>query len=628
MSYLDIPRIHFGGRFFTDPSTVNNDPTHYDPNVTTPSPWQNPNGQHRFEFLNCLVKSAVGPNGFAMNDTIIGSPVASVVSKGRNISKDKDNPAPNPNPSPSPGRIVDLDVYNQGVTVLYGLQITLTVGTTTITGKLDPPSLNNYWFNAVLPTRSWEQGDYDQDSFGGDMNACGVFHSALRINIADWPVSSSDILNSLRAATLIENNQYLVAFNFVVDGYRNTPEDSQYLTGRIVGTMGPVFANEPLYNPGQRWLLPRAFTQNDPWNFPSFNNCPFKVDVARKRLVIDMANSICRQNAGGPPVDLGILKAVVTTPEPVAMEIGTIDYSSFSYENNAQVNEMPLNDTQLNVLQQGNLQLTMSRTDIGEPTVLFEPITNAQIAVEVRPIRMAGDPGTMATTRVYVSKNGAPLPNKQLAAVVLSLHGGMPGVTAGPSNKGNTPQADGALQATVTASDQFGFATVTLKVLKDPGKRTAELDGQLYFVVIVDPDVPHPDWTNPNSPPPPQPQTITCLAFSQYVINQNPAWEEIQTLMVPFAKLYASMRDQIDLTDLHTFTIFSDNPPWNRSYNDNRIGPLGITAGAIPYYMSVDFNDPRFMPITRDMSDAKIMTIMYFVKNIQSQLAAAKKTTT
>ncbi|MGL6268035.1 MAG: hypothetical protein ACRC2O_08910, partial [Chitinophagaceae bacterium] len=340
------------------------------------------------------------------------------------------------------------------------------------------------------------------------------------------------------------------------------------------------------------------------------------------------ANSICRQNAGGPPVDLGTLKAIVTTKEPVAIEIGTIDYSSFSYENNAQVNELPLNDSQLSVIQNGQLQLTMSMTDIGNPTVLYEAGTNAQIAVEQRPIRMAGDPGTTATTRVYVSKNGMPLPNKQLSVVLLSIHGGMPGVTAGPSNKGNTPQADGALEATVSASDQFGFATVTLKVLKDPGKRTTELDGQLYFVVITDPDMTVPIWTDPKSAPPPQNQTITCLVFSQYTVNENPSWEEIQTMMIPFAKLYASMREQIDLTDLHTFTIFSDNPPWSRAYSDNRIGPLGIIAGAIPYYMSVDFNDPRFMPITRDMSEAKIMTIMHFVKNTQSQLAEAKKTTT
>ena len=72
MSYLDVPRIHFSGRFFTDPSTVDNDPTHYNPDVTNPSPWQEPQGQHRFQFQNCTVNSAVTATGFAANDPLIG----------------------------------------------------------------------------------------------------------------------------------------------------------------------------------------------------------------------------------------------------------------------------------------------------------------------------------------------------------------------------------------------------------------------------------------------------------------------------------------------------------------------------------------------------------------------------
>ena len=52
-------------------------------------------------------------------------------------------------------------------------------------------------------------------------------------------------------------------------------------------------------------------------------------------------------------------------------------------------------------------------------------------------------------------------------------------------------------------------------------------------------------------------------------------------------------------------------------YNSNRVGPLGIAAGAIPYYMSMDFNDPRYMPLTRDLSPDKLMTIMHFIKNLQ-----------
>ena len=626
MSYLDIPRIHFGGRFFTDPSTVNNDPTHYNPDVTNPSPWQTPNGQHRFEFYNCNVRSVMGPAGYIASDSIIGSAITSVISVE---SGDSTKPIAGASKAgKGPARIVDLDVYQQGISTIYGLQITINAGSDSITGIVDPPSLNNAWFNAVLPTRSWRQSDYDQDSFGGDMNACGVFQSALRINVADWPVTASAVLNQLRSATIVVNNQFLLSFKFTMDGFRNVPENAEYLTGRVVGAIGPVFANEPLYNPGQRWLMPRAFSEQDPWNAPSFNNCCFKVDKNRNVLILDMANSICRQNAGGPPVDLGELRATVVTPEPVAVGLGLVDYSEFAYDNNAHITELSLNTAQISALEQGKLVLSISRTDLGNQGVLMEAAdVDVDFAVEVRPIRMAGDPGTTATTTVYVSQKGIRLAFKQLAVYVESTHGGMGGVTAGPSDRGNTPQADGAIQASISPSDVNGFATVTIKVLKDPGQRTPELDGQLYFLIIYDPLLPHPQWNNVPPQPtffPPQDKTISCLVFSQYAVNTNPSWELVQSMMAPYMKLYASMRYQLDLTDLHSFTLFANNPPWSHGYNDPRVGPLGIVAGVIPYYMSFDFKDPRFMPITRDMSAAKILTVMYFVKNLQAQLSTAK----
>ncbi|MEO5649092.1 MAG: hypothetical protein ABIR03_04110, partial [Ginsengibacter sp.] len=293
-------------------------------------------------------------------------------------------------------------------------------------------------------------------------------------------------------------------------------------------------------------------------------------------------------------------------------------YSAFSYDNNALITEIDLADFQLKALQSGYLNLSMSRTDIGNPGILSEPSTKVQFAVETRPVRMAGDPGTVATTKVYVSESGVALPNKKLSVFLESVHGNTPGATVPPTNPGDTPQADGALEATITESDQNGFATVQLKVLKNPGMRTPELDGQLYFIIVYDPDVPHPNWSDPKSTPPPQDQMISCVVSSQYPVNQNPGWEEIQSLLAPYMKLYPGMRKIMDPANRNTFNLFAKNPPW-LAYNEKDPGPLGIKEGAIPFYMSRDFNDPRFMPVTRDLSAAKILTIMYFIRNLQSQ---------
>ena len=88
MSYLDVPRLTFSGIFFTDPSTVNNDPYHYQLEDVEPSPWQNPIGQHRFQFKNVLTMSALLPDGPSANDPLLGAEL---------ISTDQ----------PSPAKIVD-----------------------------------------------------------------------------------------------------------------------------------------------------------------------------------------------------------------------------------------------------------------------------------------------------------------------------------------------------------------------------------------------------------------------------------------------------------------------------------------------------------------------------------------
>ncbi len=185
-----------------------------------------------------------------------------------------------------------------------------------------------------------------------------------------------------------------------------------------------------------------------------------------------------------------------------------------------------------------------------------------------------------------------------------------------PSNPGNTRQAKGAIKATITPSNAAGYATITIRVVRDPGFRTPELDGQLYFIIVYDPDQPHPDWSKEA---PQQDHMISCLVWSHYEVNSNPEWEEMQAMMAPYMKLYPSMRNKIDLTDLHTVTIFANNPPWAPVYKAPPYvnGHLEISAGAIPYYMTRPFEDPRFMPVTRDLSPAKMLTYLHFMKKLQ-----------
>jgi hypothetical protein len=217
---------------------------------------------------------------------------------------------------------------------------------------------------------------------------------------------------------------------------------------------------------------------------------------------------------------------------------------------------------------------------------------------------------------VHVTRWGKPVEDFDFRLGIVPVTGSTPGNTGGnPAYPGDTQQAWGAIQGKISASDEHGFAHVTMRVVDDPGMRTPELDGQLYFVYAFPADS---EWTTPiRSQLETQEHQLSVLAWSRYEVIENPPWEVVAGLMAPYMKIYPSMRDIIDLTDHHSFEVYSLNPPWlvygfPPTYNID-----GISAGAIPFMMTRDFTDPRFMPITRDLSPNRIKTILNWVRNVQ-----------
>src|SRR5438105_721717 len=58
MSYLDLPRLCFSGKFQADVSTSNNDPGHFSPELVL-NPWWNKMGSHFFQFDGCTIRFVV-----------------------------------------------------------------------------------------------------------------------------------------------------------------------------------------------------------------------------------------------------------------------------------------------------------------------------------------------------------------------------------------------------------------------------------------------------------------------------------------------------------------------------------------------------------------------------------------
>jgi hypothetical protein len=590
MSYLDVPRIHVAGRFFADPSTVNNNPANYDPKSTRPTPWQNPMGEHEFRLVSCAVTAALDDEGKTIDtDPIIGTAFSSI-------------------DTPSSAKIVDLDVYQQGTSTLYGLQVRLEVAGKTLNGRVDPAVLNGIWFKAVLPTRGWGQfDDYGWSSYGGDTNAAGSFQTLIRIDASSWPDGASSVLDQLKSACDIVDGDVLVSFGFELDGYENVPRNKENVHyGRFVGTLGPGKADEASSTPAYRWLVARADpTGNDPWFTPALYGAPFLVDEKRKVLVLNLANSISREEAGGPPVDLGTLSINAGNTK-----VGELQFNAFLYNTRSGICEVQLTDAQIRLVANSPISLITSRTDIGNPILFAEAADGFDYSVNDRSLRMTSEPGSRyreLTTKVYVRRFGRPVANVQLELAVVSVTKGTAGATVPPIYPGNTEQAEGALAASITPTDADGIATVILRSVKDPGSRTPQLDGQLYFV--------YPCRSKDDERERTQERRISCLMWSSFDVIDRPEWRDIHSIMEPYVKLYPAMTAKIDLTEEHSFRFYCINPPWNRIYSADPAD--GFSNGAIPFFMTRDMTDPSYMPVSRDLSPNKVKTVLNFARMVQ-----------
>src|SRR6202042_2025455 len=108
ISYLGLPRLVFAGQFQADPSTVNNDPEHFDSGsfksrYQTPGQnngWWNPDGRGTWAFVGCTVQQVFFSDGASSSDQKVDPVVGMAI---------------NPTPLAVPARIVDLDSEQQSM---------------------------------------------------------------------------------------------------------------------------------------------------------------------------------------------------------------------------------------------------------------------------------------------------------------------------------------------------------------------------------------------------------------------------------------------------------------------------------------------------------------------------------
>ncbi|HVQ36444.1 MAG TPA: hypothetical protein VMS31_02870 [Pyrinomonadaceae bacterium] len=557
MSYLDVPRLHFAGSFIAKPSTVNNTPTNFDP--ATPSSqaglvlaW-NPYGNHDWQFLNCDVQTAVTSDGTVWNSTnpepIVGATVNST---------DK----------PVTAKLVDLDTEQQMVSQIWGLQIKVAVANSTsdyFVGTFRPISFDDIWFRVPNGQQDW---------------MFGAYYQSVLDQVSWGPQITSPFLQELQQASPDH-----LSIKFIVDGYQDLYYLKNFNQGRMVGSIGPYHKDEPPNFLRGRQLRPIGFKAANGFSGTPLYYGYAQVDEARQKVVVDLGNSIPTQaevstdpptqSPTGPPVDVGTLSVAIIPQnggDPVML--GDYEYSLAAYLATAGVQEYSVTTDQLTTLTSTPLGVVQTAAPKGSTkpalgTVLQESPTGAYINAIQPVFRM--NPGECATAEVMALQFGKAVGGQEIS---IKFHNGPLEGQAAPGIPVGTPASALTFPKSVTTGAD-GRASFEMQA-SDPNNPRVFIDGQVYGVGY--------SWAEDNQPGfPSDPNTfLSVLVFDTYA--EDATWPNIQPFMMQYATLYPFMD-----------TIFMLSDP--EVYQQNIAAFKGVLSSPI--------TDPRYMPVTRDMSRDK-----------------------
>jgi hypothetical protein len=543
MSYLDVPRIHFAGKFRAAPSTVNNDPANYSrPPVVIDKiglGW-NPNGNHFWKLLKCTVRSAVGDGG-PQPDPLVGAQLEST-------------------DQPSASKLVDLDPDQQMVSQVWGLRLRLVASNgDVVEGSFQVVPFNDLWGRAQS---------------GGGMGAMGAFYQSVLEDLTWGRQLKSPLLKRLKA-----QSPAALSIKFMVDGYQSDSTQPDFTLGRVVGTIGPAGRDEPPNFVVGRLLRPVG---QSPLNF-----APARVDEARRRVTVDLGNSLPLTTPNGPLVNLGNLQlAILPAPPapPPTLQPATPEepqllgrVGNVAYEKNAGIYELPLTDEQVKLLRSRQLGVVQTQPPAVTQQFLAENSAGAYLDATQYVFRF--NPTDRATKVTLVATAfGKPAANQKITLAANVFSNGQ----LGQSLPGSGPPLQ--FPAAVKTNSR-GRATFTLKP-GDPGQPRAPIDGQVYAVNF--------SWDGAPADYNPDPSRFLSLRiFSGFQVVPSPTWADIEPIFDQYAKLYPFMRGIIDLSDPAAVQQF---------------------AARIRAAMSLPESDPRYMPVTRDLSAAKRKTIVNWLR--------------
>lgn len=553
MSYLNPPRLHFAGRFQAAPSTVNNDPFHFDNSQFIPGKtdgWWNPGGDAAWRLIGCKVTDAWMDH----HQEADGSDAIFACHIG-----DSDQSAP--------AKIVDLDPEQQLVSEIWGLKIRIALpdGTNILQANYEPAAFTDIWSRAA--------------SGGGDMGAGATYQSVLT-DLQWGDTSPSPFLEALRQ----RSEDRLLSIKFNVDGYSLDATSPEFTRGRIVGTIGPASAIEPRHSVVGRHFMAAAapgggfFAPTGRVNF-----CSAVVDEQAGKIILDLGNALPTERPGGRASDLGTLSVGYILPPPAGNQpvilFDKIDYRAPGwYETTAGIVTVPANRslTSDELAAIGAAPLALTSTDLSGTTRVA--VAEAPSGTFVRADRFVYrlNPGETAKVRLFATQWGHPYPNARIVSVLDPMQL-QPAIAPA---KGSPTAADVVNFPARVSTDAAGIAELPIRV-SDPTFSRGFIDGQVYGVRPMLEDSLSAGLGYNFNPS----DFISLLVWSDFVAEDPPTWHgTIEPIFVQYANLYPVMKPIVDLSDYDSVCA--------------NVRILRLAFG-------LPIDDPNSMPVTRDLSDKK-----------------------
>ena len=572
MSYLNNLRLVFAGDFQADVSTVNNDVRHYD-NATFEkrfqefqegnilNGWWNPIGSGAFRLINCKVQSAVNEEK---------DPAVGLFIDGSNNRVG--------------AKMVDLDPQQQLLSQIWGLTIRLTDGQQDfLVGKFEPVS-----FRDILFTR--------REGARGSQAASAAFQSVLTNLHWGNDLRGSNCLEALKA---VSTNGKL-SIRLTTFGYSTNKNEERFTLGKVIGVIGPYEESEPYSFVLGRRIVPNMAQNGSPLN--KINFFDGWVDEEKSSVLIDLGNALpLTQDLKLPDLgalQLAVLKDVNTKESDTLSKgdgfvaLGTlIPYRTPDWlYKTAGIWSAPLLPKQLDLIGEHPLALIKMLNSNQGKVLVRESIDGLLVRADEFVQRV--EPTKTAEIKFYTSRYGKPLPNTSVSINFSCPNNNTGGGRYGPySPKARSPWTDWPTDAlknlplTLT-TNSAGQAELSIET-QDPQNPRGYIDGQLYTLQYRLQGQANSQKHSLDA--------IYILLFDDYQIPEKPTWlEHIHPIFQQYGNLYPIMSKR--LVDLGDYD----------SVRDNR--------AILELAFSLDIHDPNYMPVNRDLSDAKRLTILRWLR--------------